>query len=737
MQMDNLDDLLRTIKKENLINDEQRKIIENTEGPLWVIAGPGSGKTETLVIRTLNLLFLKKVPPRSILITTFTEKAAKELLSRISYYSNLIKEKHPELQSINPVELRVGTLHSLANDILQEYKYPRYEHVRLVDDIEQKLFISSFSIAIRKKKDFEAFWRKFNFWTNKRDKHTIPSIIYIPKILSTIFNYMTENLVNIEKIKEEKDEALKQLIEIYEDYIKNLEKFRRCDFSYLQRIFLEFLQSPNSELFRKGDGELHNGIKYIMVDEYQDTNPIQEQIYFTLAKDSGNICVVGDDDQALYRFRGATVNSIVNFDKACKFYLKKDVEKIFLVKNYRSTKDIVDFYNEYISSIDEMKKEGVRVKGKPKVEFGREQNIDIPVFYIDGDTIKDAADKVAQFIEYLKQNNIINDYSDCVILMPSTKEDEKNALPFVKALKKRNIPVYNPRSKNFIDNEEIKGLLGALIKIIDPNLENLHNGIRIEKIKERVNDWIKTYEKIKTKELEDYITKSIQEISKKQKGEILGVNILDIFYRLSTLPPFKNYKEDEEKTYRMGKLTQILEAFSSIPYSNHNFHLTKGDLRIDKDISGKLDRNWVRGIYFSLITLLSTENLDNPENEDYVVPKGKLPFMTIHQSKGLEFPVVFVYKLKENIFEDHVSKLEEIFRGYIDYPYETIEFSTEEKAIHDKVRKYFVAFSRARDLLVLIIPKDHKKYKKEKNELLGFVNKSFEKTAKIVKKLEK
>jgi DNA helicase-2/ATP-dependent DNA helicase PcrA len=733
--MFSLDDLLKTIGKEDKFNEEQREIIENTEGPLWVIAGPGSGKTETLVIRTLNLIFLKKVPPRSIFITTFTEKAAKELLSRISYYSNLIKAKHPELKSINPVELRVGTLHSLANDILQEYKYPHYEHVRLIDDIEQKLFISSFSIAVREIKKFESFWQKFNF--SKNTTHPIPSITYIPSILSTVFNYMTENLVDIQKIKEEDDEALKQLIEIYEDYIKNLEKFRRCDFSYLQKIFLEFLQSPDSELFRKGDGKLHSGIKYIMVDEYQDTNPIQEKIYFTLAKDSGNICVVGDDDQALYRFRGATVNSIVNFDKACEFYLKRSVKKIFLVKNYRSTKDIIDFYNEYILSIDEMKKEGVRVKDKPKVKFSREQNIDIPVFYIEGDNVEDVADKVAEFINYLKESSIINDYSDCVILMPSTKEDKNNALPFVEALKKRNISVYNPRSKNFTDNEEIKGLLGALIKIIDPNLENLNNGIKIKRIKEKVKNWVETYEKIKTTELNDYVIKSIQEISKKQKKQVLGVNILDIFYRLLALPPFKNYKEDEEKTYRIGKLTQILEAFSSIPYSNYNFHLTKGDLRIDKDIDGKLDRNWVKDIYLSLITLLSTENLDNPENEDFIVPKGKLPFMTVHQSKGLEFPVVFVYKLKEPILEDRVSKLEKIFKRYIDYPYETIEFSTEEKVIHDKVRRYFVAFSRARDLLVLIIPKDHKKHEKEKDELLGFINKSFEETVKIIKRLEK
>jgi DNA helicase-2/ATP-dependent DNA helicase PcrA len=123
------------------LNQRQRDAVDHGSGPLWIIAGPGSGKSEVLVTRTLKLLCVDpQVPPRSIFLTTFTTKAARNLEDRLSAYLLALQGADPSLRAVDLSDLRIGTLHSLCNDILQEYRYPAYQNVRLLDDVEQHLF---------------------------------------------------------------------------------------------------------------------------------------------------------------------------------------------------------------------------------------------------------------------------------------------------------------------------------------------------------------------------------------------------------------------------------------------------------------------------------------------------------------------------------------------------------------------------------------------------------------------
>src|SRR5262249_45064820 len=139
----------------------------------------------------------------------------------------------------------------------------------------------------------------------------------------------------------------------------------RCDFAHLQARFLEFLSQPAGRQLLDGVEGKTPRLKYVLVDEYQDTNPLQERIYLALgSRRPHNIAVVGDDDQALYRFRGGTVAGMVNFDKACKAAFGLAPSTVQLVENYRSHAEIVAFFNAYIGSFAEMQRLGVRAPGK-------------------------------------------------------------------------------------------------------------------------------------------------------------------------------------------------------------------------------------------------------------------------------------------------------------------------------------------------------------------------------------
>ena len=306
------------------LDQKQKEIIEFGDGPLWIIAGPGSGKTEVLVLRCLKLLVVDEITPKSIMITTFTEKAARNIEDRLTSYLDYLSQFDDTLRDIEASFLRTGTLHSLCNAIMQEYRYEHYKNYRLLDELEKPLFIYAHSKLVNHKQSndrYVSLWHHFHYLVDRWN----PSSGYLPsrwsrvKAATMLFDRIVEDLIDVDKLRQ-KGGAYETLAEAYEDYANGLEKHFRCDFANLQERFIDFLSSPKGALFVDGDGSNdHPGIKYVLVDEYQDTNPIQEAIYLKLADPAPhNLCVVGDDDQALYRFRGGTVECMVNFDKACQ-----------------------------------------------------------------------------------------------------------------------------------------------------------------------------------------------------------------------------------------------------------------------------------------------------------------------------------------------------------------------------------------------------------------------------------
>jgi DNA helicase-2/ATP-dependent DNA helicase PcrA len=307
------------------MNDAQREVVAHNAGPLLVIAGPGSGKTFSLVLRTINLLLLGTAKASQIIVCTFTEKAAYELRDRIATSARRVGYN----QDLS--ELNVGTIHGVCNGLLQAHRHrtPLGNSYDTLDDLTQLLFLfEHFEEIVGPQENamYMTRWRtKWSAIEGVRD--------YLNKI--------TEELVDPGRLLATSSAFLQQLGRAYKAYHEKLLHYNKIDFAFQQKLVHDLLLNP--EFLRA----VTSRIRYVMVDEYQDTNYIQEQVLSQLASGSGNLCVVGDEDQSLYRFRGATVRNILEFPTRFP-----DCQSIKLTTNYRSHRKIVTAYDRWMKSVN-------------------------------------------------------------------------------------------------------------------------------------------------------------------------------------------------------------------------------------------------------------------------------------------------------------------------------------------------------------------------------------------------
>ena len=441
---------------------------------------------------------LARVLPESIFVTTFTEKAARNLEDRISYYRNQIVRQRPELSAIDTSKLCLGTLHGLCNDLLQELRAPNYQNVRLMDELEASMFIYEHLSIIDSPNEARdrPFWTDFAYlFSPQQWQQTwryLPSKWNMTTALVKLFNRIVEDRVSVAGMRAAGGQWTR-LADLYDEYAAKLQSEHRCDFSHLQLRFLEFLQTPLGRQFRDGNPSDNTaGITWALIDEYQDTNLIQEEIYLTLAiRTPHNVVVVGDDDQALYRFRGGSVECMVTFDQACSVYLgvlPESVARYPLVANFRSHPSIVSFCNGYITAFASMALPRARVPNKPALIARSSIAGTYPsVGQLRAASMNDLADKFAGTVRDLVLNGVVQDYNQCCLLLKSTKESPNNAQKYVVSLRACGIPVYNPRNKGFLEQEEVLGLLGALLAITDSQGRNVPHGSEVKQAARRTH----------------------------------------------------------------------------------------------------------------------------------------------------------------------------------------------------------------------------------------------------------
>lgn len=699
------------------LTPDQERILRHQHGPAWVLAGPGSGKTEVMTVMVLRLLYVDgdsvqpdRVPPEAIFVTTFTEKAARNLEDRISLYRERIVAADSSLSDIDISRLRIGTLHGLCNDLLQEFRAVNYQNVRLMDELEQSMFVyEHMSIINNQVPGDHAFWSHFEYLFSHREWQSnwryLPSKWNGTAALIKLFNRIAEDRASSTSMRNAGGQWAR-CADLYEEYVQHLQNEHRCDFPHLQVKFLDFLATQHGQYFRDGGDDGYPGIQWVLVDEYQDTNLIQEAIYLTLANRAPfNLMVVGDDDQAMYRFRGGSVECMVTFDWACSSYLgipTSSVGTYPLVDNFRSHSAIVTFCNDYINSFRVMSLPGARVSGKPPmISRGNITGAYPAVGVLSARRMSDVATRFAQTVSGLIANGIVRDPSHCCLLLRSTKETEHNARPYVTALLNEGLVPYNPRNKGFLEQEEVAGLLGTVLAIVDPigrnvptapqNIVDMNNLLRAEFGRLSLTN----------PQLQNYVNTCITRMAARP-GQYLTANLQEIIYYILSLPPFDGWQSDPVRRVRLARVTSLFESFASMPVPNVP-NVSRGTLRTSSINLGEIINGWSSSFYYLFIGYLSRQGLDEEEDEDVICPSGMVPVMTMHQAKGLEFPFVFVGHANASPKVSTSHRLETELSAFPANAARTfVRLPEQNRAELDLIRQYFVAYSRAQYALIIM-----------------------------------
>lgn len=653
-------------------NPSQEAAIRHTQGPLLIIAGPGSGKTHTLVERIVHLV-QGSVSADQIMVATFTEKAAKELITRVS---NRLLELGLR---VNLNEMYIGTLHSIFLRILEEFReYTRLKRsFRLLDDFDQKFLL-------------------FRNLKTYLDVAGAELLLGSPKIsrwekaktLAAWVSKVPEECLNPITLEKSDDPGVRALGIFTQLYEEQLIAENALDFSTIQSETLALLEKHPEVL-----NTLQERIRYIMVDEYQDTNTIQERILLLLASGHHNICVVGDDDQGLYRFRGATIRNILEFENnfppgACK--------RIALTTNYRSHPGIINFYNRWMERCDWM--ENGQAFRFPKVIQPRDTD------FVDGASVirvstegdwEDYFEEVYQFICRLKTNGALQDYNQIAFLFKSVKNER--VIELSNYLEANDIAVFSPRSALFFQREEVQLLLGAVIFIF-PNLfedlkwnEDAHLNVweYYLNCKNRFADALRA-DTEKHKGLLQWCQRRAKEHLSLTKNTNYAFAAL--LYQLLEYPMFAEFvqtdlngnKTNMRPAYNVAQLSKLFFKFE---YLFNISVLTPNNLQRD-----------LHDLFNTYLRYLIEGGIEEYEDFDEYAPSGCVSFMTIHQSKGLEFPVVVVSSLNLNPVKQHKETdiiLQEQY--YSKPPFEPLE----RVKYFDFWRLFYTAFSRPQNLLVL------------------------------------
>jgi DNA helicase-2/ATP-dependent DNA helicase PcrA len=655
-------------------NENQKKAIQATDGPVLIIAGPGTGKTFTLVNRAVYLITEKDVKPENIMIATFTEKATKEIVTRIT--NELLKLEI----NVNVNELYIGTLHSICLRLIKgNLEHTRLKKsYRLLDDFEQKYFVFQKIKQFGAIPNVEVLYGNRGLQTSSWQK--AGELVYY-------LNAIEEELVTLDGLSTHSSLEIRTLGEIIKKYEALLTEENTLDFAHIQSMAFRLL-NEHPEITKKVQDE----IKYIMIDDYQDTNYVQEQLVFLIGKEHNNICVVGDDDQGLYRFRGATIRNILEFPEQFP-----DCARITLSENYRSEKDIVRFYNEWMTETEgrgfTFEWGGFRfdkrimpakkrfIEGAPtviKVGAGDEEQWNASVL---------------DFIGKLKGSGKITDYNQIAFLFRSVKGERVKAL--ADFLERNGVPVYSPRSDLFFDRDEIRLIIGALMACFPDFVTRLNKGeMRSSPDLQRYYvDCIKAFaDHIKENKNEE-LTKFIQFRARDHAAPTKNFDyaFTGLLYRILQFEPFRSFMSLDISGITDTRPLRNLANFSNITTRYEYLH------RITIFTAASINRD-VDFFFNVYMRFLMDGGIDEYEDEAEYAPSGCVSFMTIHQSKGLEFPVVIVGSLSA-VPRDSGKEITETLEAdvYHRKPYEPYD----RVKLFDFWRLFYTAFSRAQNLLVL------------------------------------
>ena len=766
------DIVVNTLNRDISSNKDQRNaIFAPSNKSLFIVAGPGSGKTTVMVLKILKYIFVDDIEPEEILATTFTRKAAEELYSRILGWGDEIKnhlldnlddddfDQYLKIERIDFNQINIGTTDSIAEEILRDYKQPGENQAIVIEDFVANSAMMNIIIEDEKYLDKELV----EYLKELSGKAKLEEPSKMSEILIEIKNRIYYDQIDFDELynKTQPKSGPRLALDCIKEYGTILKNRNTIDFAMLESKFLTKLRNGDLE-------EFLNGISIVLIDEYQDTNLIQEDIYFTIAKyaleNDGNITVVGDDDQSLYRFRGATVDLFTNYQKRIKERLDIDVEEINLRTNYRSTENIIQHCNQFAELDREY--QNARVDNKPKIiapDFEKDKMPILGMFrnnpemlardlsiFINKLVNKGECElKVLQVLDkeyYEKVNGEISiaqlqqikaenlkagkemkkitlkldsDYgsaSDIAVLSFSPKEIQHGKRTFLyflrKNLKRFNNPieVFNPRGLDLQEIDIVGIFCGLILECIDPEASIQKTDKTIPNLAKRnMMRWrvqAKEYIKLNPKPHEPITLSKF--VTHWQLRRPLGyekwpktASLMELAYKITTW--IEDLQDDVEGIVYLEAITKSITQTGFF----NDYHSTISFRNPIQEKKSVLEAIW------NIFIPLSTGGVKIDESLLETLPDDRVNILSIHQSKGLEFPLVIVdvgSKFKTNDIRTQNLRFPKSLKDNI-----TIEDSIrqhsclgksdrseKDRSFDDLTRLYFVAFSRAESVLLLI-----------------------------------
>lgn len=584
----------------NGLNKEQAEAVKHTEGPLLIMAGAGSGKTRVLTNRIAYLLGEKEVSPRSILAITFTNKAAREMRERVH-----------KLVGDEGSQIWVSTFHSMCVRILRR-------------DIDRIGYNSNFSILDTSDQlsVIKQALKRLNLDPKQYDPRAM---------LGAISSAKNELITPDQYSKEAGSVYERKVAEIFDLYQKTLRRNQSLDFDDLIMQTIQLFDRVPEVL-----QYYQRRFQYIHVDEYQDTNHAQYRLVNQLASRYKNLCVVGDSDQSIYRWRGADITNILSFEKDYP-----NAKVVMLEQNYRSTKTILDAANKVI---------GNNSGRKPKNLWT--DNIDgSKLRYYEAATERDEALYVTEKIEEMVMMEKKRHYRDIAILYRTNAQSRSIEETFVKA----GVPYQMIGGTKFYDRKEIKDMLAYLRLIANPDddisFERVVNepkrGIgktSIEKLQAYANEHeISLFDTLKEVDFTGVSAKAANALSEfgtmisnwaKQTDFLTATDMVEQVLESSGYEDMLKAERSIESQSRL----ENLEEFKTV---TKNFEQTSEDKTLVTFLT-------------DLALIADIDSMDeDPSSDDKVI------LMTLHGAKGLEFPVVFLIGMEENVFPHSRSQMDE------------------------------------------------------------------------------
>jgi len=732
-------------------NDQQAEAILYGDGPLFLPAGPGSGKTRTLMWRVVNLIAVRDVPVERMFVATFTEKAARQLREGLRTLLGLVTETTG--RPFDTANLYVGTVHSLCQRLIHDRRIPsggRRSPV-LLDELSQYLFLRRRRVwkelvDAAGGDDWDNTWINTVFGRQSKSRHV--AITHC----QSLFNRLSDECCDPGDIE---SPAMRDLLKMFAAYRELLAKEERVDFATLQQEALDVAGGWNHPDL---------AFEHVIVDEYQDTNTIQERLFFRLAGTHRNLCVVGDDDQALYRFRGATVENLVEFPNRCRNELGVEPHTIELVENYRSRKKIVEFGTKFMSMCDWRKGEQLWDHGSYRIEGKRLHAFregDGPAVVASGPgTPDEVCREIATLTCRLIDQKVVANPNQVAFLFPSLKPKLVGRMR--QSLCEAGLEVYAPRAGRFLEVDEAKAMFGLLFNI----LGNPGRGSARSRDYVAFHDWVDETCEFATAlatdddELARYVerrradvtrsatdSRKLLDVARRNRWDLSSACEPDRMLRALAAtslsektasdlhcPQFERLVRSRSETANPVSLRHAFNRATSLPWTIldlfHEFcgfshfrqmferaEASRERQTIDEGplcnlglvsqylgrfveefhwfITGeRLATGWYPRVFGGYLYALFRRGESEYEDADDPFPKGRVPFITVHQAKGLEFPVVVLGNPRKI---ERPQPLEQLVQPLLGRDGEPIE----RQGKFDAMRLFYVALTRAKNLVVL------------------------------------